>query len=819
MAITTGRYPIVGMHCASCKILIERSVVGKDGVKEAKVNYATEELHVSYDSSKLSVSDIKKAVSSAGAYQLIDDGESVIPGERSETRDLSEIGSANQRDSRLRGNDGMVNEPQTIDDRVTSARAHELHRLKKQVLFAGISSGVFFVFMLTMFIGTSTFATLFTDVMMRMRVELSVQWLIATAVLFWAGNGILKSAWHALLIRSANMDSLIALGTTAALIFSTVTVFSYVFSPREEIPQVYFEAVVFIIFFVLLGRFLEARARGKTREAVKALVSLGVKEATVVRNGKEMLLSLDHIVVGDVLIAKPGEKIALDGIVVEGSSAVDESMLTGESMPVEKRKGDSVVGATVNLSGTITYKAVKIGKDTMLSRIIQLVEEAQSSEAPIQKLADRVSAIFVPIVAIIALGAFCFWLFGAPLLGIPTTLGFAVYIMTTILIIACPCALGLATPTAVMVAVGNAAKKGILIKDAQALEIAHQVQMIVFDKTGTLTIGKPELKDIAVISTSGLRGGEAYLSFLVISVEQKSHHPLAQAITKGLSERDGAGEMKDLPAKDFKDLSGKGVSALCDGHDVLIGTKKLMEEKKITLSAEDLKKISAWDDLAYTISYVAVDGTWVMALAVADSMKPEAKESIRRLKEMGVTPVMLTGDGERPAHAIAQQVGIDIVYAEVLPDQKKGIIEQLQRGETNPSGVSTHDAHRSPHNTPLRVAMVGDGINDAPALAQADVGIAMGTGTDVAIETGDIVLVKGSLEKVVETISLSHQTMKVIHQNLFWAFGYNVIGIPIAAGVLYPFFGILLSPIIASIAMALSSISVVSNSLRLKKLS
>ncbi|HRN71160.1 MAG TPA: copper-translocating P-type ATPase, partial [Candidatus Woesebacteria bacterium] len=626
-----------------------------------------------------------------------------------------------------------------------------------------------------------------------------LQLMLATPILFFGGKDIFKSAISAWRVQSSNMDTLIALGTFTAWIYSTVvTFFPRIFQGIDGGSEAYFEAAVFIIFFILLGRLLEMRAKGNAADAIKALFQLQAKDATVIRQGKEIQIPIEQVQVGDTIVVKPGGKFPVDGIVQSGISEVDESMITGESMPVSKKKGEQIIGATINKSGFITYKATKVGSDTLLAQIITLVEEAQATEAPIQRLADTISAIFVPTVISIAVIAWIFWFFVAPaigLIGSAQAFPFATYIAITILIIACPCALGLATPTAVMVGTGKAAAQGILIKNAEALEIAHKINTIVFDKTGTLTKGKPEVISYEL--------DETYNS-LLYSVEKQSHHPLAEAIVSYLENKMGSriksGMMNKIKVADFKDISGKGIQAKVTNKQVVIGTESLMKEMNIKIDKKLLEKAHEFQQKAQTVSFITIDKTIVGLVGIADSIKENAKEAIAKLHRMNIKTVMITGDNKITANVVAKELGIDTVLAEVLPKDKADKIKELQNNR---------------HNI---VAMVGDGINDAPALAQADIGIAMGTGTDVAMATGDIILVTGTLEKVVDSIEISKETIGIIKQNLFWAFGYNVVGIPIAAGLLYPGFGLLLSPIMASLAMALSSISVVGNSLRLKYL-
>ncbi len=790
-------FPIVGMHCASCKSLIEHIVSEVEGVANVVVNYATEKMSVEYDESKVTVDDLKKAVASAGSYTLVDqsDGKTVLASppevQKMENQKKKEHMEAMEHDHHDHG--------VPLDQQLRNKLYNEL---KEKVTWLGIGSVPFLLKMFWMAFGEKIGLPDLPMILGNLSLEKAgasisllyfLEFLLATPLLFVGGKDIFNSAWVAFKIRASNMDTLIALGTFTAWLYSSiVTFFPGTFESIKGGTEVYYEAAVFITFFILLGRLLEMRAKGQAAEAIKALLHLQAKDATVIRDGHEITISIDEVVVGDVIVVKPGSKLPVDGEVVEGTSTIDESMVTGESLPVSKGIGAAVIGATINKSGFLKYKVTKVGADTLLAQIIQMVEEAQATQAPIQRLADSVSSVFVPVVVAIALLAFLFWSFIAPNYGfIESTqaIQFATYIAITILIIACPCALGLATPTAVLVGTGKAASRGILIKDAEALEIAHKIDTIVFDKTGTLTKGQPEVLTFEVPDTE-------YLSY-IYSIEKRSHHPLAEAVVTYIKNNS---HIKELDVTEFEDVSGHGVYAKINNKKIRIGTEKMMNDDKITIPETLLSKAETMRGQAQTVSFVAIEKKVVGAIGIADAIKDEAIESVRKLNNMGITTVMITGDNKKTAQVVAQKLGIEEVLAEVLPADKAFKIKELQNKGKN------------------IVAMVGDGINDAPALAQADVGIAMGTGTDVAIATGDIILVKGTLEKVVETIAISKSTLSIIKQNLFWAFGYNIIGIPVAGGILYPVFRILLSPIIASIAMALSSVSVVGNSLRLKYL-
>jgi Cu+-exporting ATPase len=610
-----------------------------------------------------------------------------------------------------------------------------------------------------------------------------ILFLLTTPVLFWAGSRFFVGAWRAFRHRTADMNTLIALGTGAAYLYSVVATFAPVLLP-ESLRAVYYDTTAIIVGLILMGQLLEARAKGQTNEAIRKLMGLQAKTARVLRDGNESDIPIEEVLVGDTVIVRPGEKVPVDGVVLEGTSSLDESMITGESIPVSKQPDDEVIGATLNKTGSFKFRATKVGKDTALAQIIQLVQQAQGTKAPIQRMADLISGYFVPAVILVAVWSFAIWFVFGP----PPPLLHALVTAVTVLIIACPCALGLATPTSIMVGTGKGAENGILIRSAEALETAHKLDAIVLDKTGTITKGKPELTDTVAEGPVT----EAELLRLAASVEKASEHPLAQAIVDGAKARG----IKLADPSDFEAVPGHGVLAVVDGRHLVLGNLKMMQQIGARLDGLEAKARALADD-GKTPMYVAVDGQAAGLVAVADTVKEDSREAITRLKQLGLEVVMLTGDNRRTADAIARQVGVDRVMAEVLPEDKARNVQMLRReGKT--------------------VAMVGDGINDAPALAQADVGLAIGTGTDVAIEASDITLIKGSLTTVAVAIDLSRATMRNIKQNLFGSFVYNTLGVPIAAGVLYPFFGILLSPIIASLAMALSSVTVVGNALRLR---
>ncbi|MBI1968787.1 copper-translocating P-type ATPase, partial [Candidatus Woesearchaeota archaeon] len=639
-------------------------------------------------------------------------------------------------------------------------RQQEIRTLKNKVLLSSVLS--FPALLISMFLSALPYHEY-------------LLWLLATPVQFYIGRPFYQGTWAALKNKSANMDSLIAIGTSAAYFYS---VYAVLFTPDAH---QYFEISAILITLVLLGKYLEAVAKGKTSQAIAKLVKMGAKMATVIRQGKELKIPIEQVIVGDIVLVKPGEKIPVDGIIVEGHSAIDESLVTGESMPVEKKKGDAVIGSTINKQGAFRFKATKVGSETTLARIVRLIEDAQSRKAPIQRFADQISAYFVPIVIGLALITFFVWYF-----AFQAELEFALITAVAVLVIACPCALGLATPTSIMVGTGKGALHGILIKGGDILEAAHKLRFIVFDKTGTITKGKPEVTDI--VPTKGIT--EKDLLMLAGSLEKNSEHPLAEAIVqkaKGYSLKKVSG---------FQALVGRGVKGKIGNAEYYLGNLKLMKERKISLAAL-LPKLESLEEEGKTAMMLASGKKVLGLIAVADEIKEDSPAAVSILKEMGITTYMITGDNKRTAQAIAKKVGIEKFFAEVLPEEKVSYVKELQRKG--------------------KVAMVGDGINDAPAIAQADIGIAMGSGTDVAMETGNIVLMKNSLLDVPRAIKLSRLTMSKVKQNMFWALIYNVLGIPIAAGVLYPFTGWLLSPILAGGAMALSSVSVVTNALLLRR--
>jgi P-type Cu+ transporter len=703
---------IKGMHCASCAVLIDKALKKTKGVKESNVNFSTTKATVTFDeksfSEKILIGIIKKRGYSAS---LVKEGENTF-------------------------------------------KKQNIQQKKER-------KGYKHLFLLSLIFAIPAF--LIGMVFMWLNIHIPYQdyilWALATPIQFYVGLQFYQGAWSALKNKSASMDTLIALGTSAAYFFS---VYAVLFQP--SLGQ-YFETSAILITLVIMGRWLESIAKGKTSDAIRKLMQLSPKVAMVKRKGKFISIPIDDVKEGDIILVKPGEKIPVDGIILKGNSSIDESMITGESIPVEKNKGDKVISATINKHGSFEFKATKVGANTTLSQIIKLIDEAQGKKAPIQRFADIIASYFVPIVILIALITFTTWIFFEPI-------SFALITAVAVLVIACPCALGLATPTAIMVGSGKGARNGILIKGGEALETAHKLNYIIFDKTGTITKGQPEVTDIV---------GKETLK-IAASLERTSEHPLAEAIVKK--------SKSFFTTNSFKAIPGKGVTAKIKNKQYFLGNTKLVNPKKY------LKKITQLESEGKTVMILGTKTETLGLIAVADTIRETSRKAVKQLKDLNLKVYMITGDNERTAKAIAKKAGITNVFAEVMPEHKAGYVKKLQRKG--------------------KVAMIGDGINDSPALAQADIGIAMGSGTDVAMETGNIVLMKNDLLDVPKAINLSKQTMGKIKQNMFWALFYNVLGIPIAAGVLYPFTGWLLSPIIAGGAMALSSVSVVTNSLLLK---
>jgi Cu+-exporting ATPase len=738
-----------GLSCASCAHTIEDAIRAVPGVEACTVNFGAEQASVTYDPGKAGIAEIQEAVDAAGysAQPMQDD----------------------------------VLAPE--DDAERQERQAEHRKLTRKVWVSGMVSAVLVVGSLPAMTG--------------LPIPLVPTWLhhpwlqlvLTAPVLFWAGNSFFINTWKAFKRHTATMDTLVAVGTGTASVYSLFpTFFPEWFIAQGLSPDVYFEAASVIIALILLGRLLENRAKGQTSEAIRKLMGLQARTARVIRAGREVDVPIAEVVLGDIVLVRPGEKIPVDGEIVEGVSTIDQAMVTGESVAVKKQPGDQVIGATMNKTGSFKFQVTRVGKDTFLAQIVKLVQQAQGSKAPIQRLADQVTRWFVPAVMAIAIATFILWfnIMGNVTMALMTTVG--------VLIIACPCALGLATPTSMMVAAGKGAENGILIKGADSLELAHKLQTILLDKTGTITQGKPTVTDYVTINGTA-NGNELKLLRLAAAVERNSEHPLAEAVVQ-YAQVQGV-ELTN--AQEFEAIAGSGVQAYVSARWVQIGTQRWLHELGIDTSALQHQG-EKLEYLGKTVIWMAVDGKVAGMIGIADAVKPSSINAIRALQKMGLEVVMLTGDNQRPANVIAGEVGIQRIFAEVRPDQKAATVGTIQsEGKV--------------------VAMVGDGINDAPALAQADVGIAIGTGTDVAIAASDITLISGDLQGIVTAIQLSRATIRNIRQNLFFAFIYNVAGIPIAAGILYPLFGWLLSPMIAGAAMAFSSVSVVTNALRLRNFS
>ncbi len=784
--LTKVSFPIIGMHCASCAKLIEHKLKKTPGIIDASVNYGSEQASVDYDPNISSEENLASAIKDIGYTAVL------------QTRENG----------------------QSPDDIKEAVKKQELVILKIKVVVSAILS-------IFIFLGSFPEWFPFMPTLLNNPYMLLV---LATPIQFWAGWSFYQAFWSGLKNRTASMDTLIAIGTSAAYGFSLLmTLFGNYLNLLGVAQVYYFDTGAVIITLILLGRYLETKAKLHTSDAIKKLLHLQAKTARVLRSVKdisdggeattstpprwndyqEIDLPINQVKVGDLIRVRPGEKIPVDGKIIDGNSTIDQSMVTGESIPVDKKSGDQVIGATINKTGSFIFAATKVGAETMLSQIVKMVSEAQSSRAPIQRLADTVSGYFVPLVLMLSIATFVIWYdLGPPAGGF----GAAFTNLIAVLVIACPCALGLATPTAIMVGVGKGAQHGILIKDAAALEIAHKVKTIIFDKTGTLTKGEPQVTDFAFMDNIGavasslkwpLPKNTDILTFIksaVLSIEKLSEHPLSKAVITNLS------ALPTLPIKNFVAVEGFGVKGHVNDLSVVIGNKNLMEKESVMRCAGLDELANTWTTQGKTLAYVAIDKKNVALIAISDTLKDEAKETVSQLQDLGVNVWMITGDNEATARAIANQAGIDNVMAHVLPQEKANKIKELKFSLTP-----------KPYTLSLKIiSFVGDGINDAPALASADVGIAMGTGTDIAIESAGITLLNKDLRSVVSAIRLSRVTLSVIKQNLAWAFGYNVILIPVAMGILYPFTGLLLNPALAAFAMAASSFSVVSNSLRLK---
>ena len=811
--------PIQGMTCASCVVHVEGGLNGVDGVEKATVNLANERATVQFDPGKTSVDKMVAAVRDVGYDVVVDKITLPIGGMTCASCVAHVEGGLRQVPGVLNVNVNLATERATVQmipGAVTLAdlklavedvgyevldvgdkeeelvdRERALREQERQREWRDLVLGIAFtlpLFVLGMSHDILYFMLGRTDVLPGLFNSPYFNWLLfalATPVQFYVGRSYHRGAWKSATALAPNMDLLISLGTNAAYWFSVIVLFAPLFGVTIE-SHLYFESAAVIITLIKVGKYLEARAKGQTSDAIKNLMQLQAKTARVNRDGAEIEIPIDQVRVGDIVSVRPGEKVPVDGVIVDGYSSLDESMITGESLPVEKTVGDTAIGATLNKMGAFKFEARKVGKETALAQIIKLVEDAQGSKAPIQRLADQIAAVFVPAVVGVALVTFALWMIFGP----QPAFNFAFVNFVAVLIIACPCALGLATPTAIMVGTGKGAENGVLIRSGGALETAHKVTAIILDKTGTLTRGAPAVTE--TITNDKLQMTKDEFLRLVASAEKNSEHPLGQAIVKRAQE---LGLTLSAPSE-FGAVAGHGIRARVDGHALLIGNAKLMSDSNIVLDGLETQS-TALADAGKTAMFAAIDGKPAGMVAVADTLKPNSRAAVDALKKLGVKVYMLTGDNPRTAAAIAKQVGIDHYFAEVLPHQKADKVKELQQqGEV--------------------VAMVGDGINDAPALAQADIGIAIGTGTDVAMEAAEITLISGDLRGVVTALALSKQTIRTIKGNLFWAFFYNIAGIPIAAGVLYPFFAILLNPMISAAAMAFSSVFVVTNSLRLR---
>lgn len=734
MSFKKETYLIEGMSCAVCAQSVESMLSSLEGVKSANVNFASASVLVDFDKDKVTPEDFEKSIDSIGYKLIIDQSKNNI-------KDIEE------------------------KERAILKRAK--HKAYYSIVFA------FPVFAIAMFFPNIPYANW-------------IMLFLALPVLIWFGRDFFVVAYKQARNKSTNMDTLVALSTGTAFLFSVLnTIFPNYLISKGITPHVYFEAAVIIIALILLGRYLEEKAKSRTSTSIKKLMGLKVKTARVIRHKQELEIPVDDVKAGDILLIRPGEKIPVDGKIVEGSSYIDESMITGEAIPVEKKEKDLVIGATINGTGSFTMIAEKVGNNTMLAQIIEMVKNAQGSKAPVQKLADKIASVFVPVVMILALISALVWYF----LGPEPQITHAFVTLVTVLIIACPCALGLATPTALMVGIGKGAESGILIKNAETLEITKQIDIVIVDKTGTITKGQPEVNEIIWLKSDIQRD---QILEDVLAIEKKSEHPLANSIVRYLNHLSNS----SLNVVNFNSQTGMGVSATIYDNSFLIGNYQLMKENRIDIN-EEQQYFNQFGDDAQSQVFVAKNKELIALITISDQIKESSVNAIKKLHEMHLEVHMLTGDNKRTAKEIARKAGIDNFRSEVLPKDKLDYVKELQ-------------------NKGYKVAMVGDGINDSPALSQADIGIAMGQGTDIAIESADITLVKGDLEKIASSLKLSKATVQTIKENLFWAFIYNIIAIPIAAGVLYPINGFVLNPMIAGAAMAFSSVSVVLNSLRLK---
>lgn len=813
--MVTKVYTIEGMSCASCAQTVEKATSKLAGVSKASVNLATEKLTIGFDEQKLSEEEIKLAVADAGfqaisnvatkqfsidgmtcasCAQTVEKAVSKLSGVQLATVNLATEKMSVALDPAVLNSAEVITAveeagyeaAELIEGEETLNRDREKKEKHIQTMWQRFwLSAIFTVPLLYISMGHMIGLPLPSVINPMMQpTAFAVTQLILTLPVMFLGRSFFTVGFKALVKRHPNMDSLVAMGTSAAFLYSLYGTFQVFSGDVDYAMALYYESAAVILTLITLGKYFEAVSKGKTSEAIKKLMDLAPKTATILKDGKELEIAVDSVQTGDIVVVSPGEKIPVDGLVIEGTTSIDESMITGESIPVEKKAGDSVIGASFNKNGTIQFKATKVGKDTALAQIIRLVEEAQGSKAPIAQLADKISGVFVPVVMVLAVVAGLFWFF----LGQESWV-FALTIMISVLVIACPCALGLATPTAIMVGTGKGAENGVLIKSGDALETTHKLQTIVFDKTGTITEGKPKVTDILIFD----KKSEDEMLQLAASLEKSSEHPLGEAIVAAAENQ----ALSLIKVTDFQAIPGHGIKGTMSEKVYFFGNKKLMLEQKIELNeAENLSNQLA--EQGKTPMYLADNQRLLGIVAVADTIKESSKQAIQKLHQMGIEVGMITGDNKRTAQAIAREVGIDRVLSEVLPEDKAAEVKKLQKDGR-------------------KVGMVGDGINDAPALAQADIGIAIGSGTDVAIESADIVLMRSDLMDVPVAVELSKETIKNIKENLFWAFAYNILGIPVAMGILHLFGGPLLNPMIAGAAMSFSSVSVLLNALRLKR--
>jgi Cu2+-exporting ATPase/Cu+-exporting ATPase len=750
----TKTFQVKGMHCASCANIIKRKLEKLDGVSTCTVNFGTEKAEVAYEANKVDLSQMNEQISKLG-YSL--QGETLSPAASS--------------------TENVAKEQKEI----------ELEGLKNKTEFAMPIATVVFIGMIWELL--SHRVTFLPPFPLSMDSFNLISFILATPTMFWIGKPFIDGVVRFVRFRAANMDTLVGIGTLIAYTYRSLILLFPAFKELLNAPDgLYYDVTIVVIGFITLGKYLEARSKLKTGEAIEKLLGLAAKNAVVLRDGRELSIPIDQVLVGDIVLVKPGQKIPVDGVIIEGKSTIDESMITGEPIPVDKEVDDLVIGATVNKQGSLKVKATQVGNNTMLAQIIKMVESAQGSKAPIERIADQVSGVFVPLVLVFALIVLLAWvIIGAQFLPLQTAVSLGLIAFVGILVIACPCAMGLATPTAVIVGVGKAAQNGILIKNAESLEKFNSVNFVIMDKTGTITKGEPSVTDIKPVGKHTIKESLQVLA----SLETHSEHPLALAVVEKAKDD----KLPILQVKDFEAIEGKGLRGTMKGAEYFAGNLKLAEDLGVTV---DEKLIKTFATHGKTPVVLMAKSKVLAYIGIADTIKDDAVEAVQKLHSLGIKVAMLTGDNQRTAEYIAKQVGIDRVIAEVLPGDKANEVKKLQEEG-------------------YKVAMVGDGINDAPALATADVGVAMGTGTDVAIESAGITLLGGHISKLPKAINLSRSTMRVIKQNLFWAFFYNIIGIPVAAGALYPFIGIMLSPAIAGAAMAFSSVSVVTNSLLLKR--